>query len=215
MTADEVAAAVRIPAAKKYWPVLVAALRAEGIDTPRVEQALAATIAVETAGRFEPIREYASGEAYEGRKDLGNTMPGDGVRYKGRGFIQITGRANYRNYGKRLNVDLENNPDLALDPATSARIAAAFFKDRGVYKAAENQDWREVRRLVNGGYNNLDTLMAHVTNIGNVIAKAAATVAQVATDVVRPTTETGAANPKLIGLLVAVLIALLTYRAKS
>jgi putative chitinase len=70
--------------------------------------------------------EYASGQAYEGRADLGNTRPGDGPRYKGRGLIQLTGRANYVQYGKLLGLNLADNPELAADPATSLVIACEF-----------------------------------------------------------------------------------------
>ena len=58
--------------------------------------------------KFKAMEEYASGRAYEGRADLGNIQPGDGVRYKGRGYIQLTGRANYRYYGQVLGVEPEN-----------------------------------------------------------------------------------------------------------
>src|SRR5262249_24913671 len=60
--------------------------------------------------------EYASGDAYEGRASLGNTKPGDGRRFKGRGLIQLTGRANYTQYGKLLDLDLVTNPDLTHEP---------------------------------------------------------------------------------------------------
>ena len=60
-------------------------------------------------------------KGYEGRRDLGNTQPGDGKRYW-EGYIQITGRANYRRYGKKLGIDLENNPELAEQPDIAARV---------------------------------------------------------------------------------------------
>src|SRR4030095_6570556 len=66
--------------------------------------------------------EYASGAAYEGRRDLGNTQPGDGRRFKGRGLIQLTGRANYHALGGKLGVDLENNPEMAAEPKLSLRV---------------------------------------------------------------------------------------------
>lgn len=126
-------------------------------DRP-VQIAALATIGVET-GSFAPIPEWASGAEYEGRVDLGNIYPGDGRRYKGRGYIQLTGRANYRTYGQALGIDLESNPDLALDPTIAAAVFALYFATHrypngyGIPEAARAGDWRSVRILVNGGFN--------------------------------------------------------------
>lgn len=81
-----------------------------------------ATVKHECADKFHPIEEFASGQAYEGRKDLGNTHPGDGKKFKGRGWVQITGRKNYGYFGDRLGVELLTDPALALDPAISYQI---------------------------------------------------------------------------------------------
>lgn len=157
---EAVAQATRSPvqAVMLHWPVLYDALLAEGIAQTPVQIAAAATVAIETAGTFKPIREYASGAAYDTGKlaaRLGNTpeADGDGQRYKGRGFLQITGTANYKAYGARLGIDLLADPDQALDPHVSARILALYFRDRGVDQAAMRGDWPGVRKLVNGGYN--------------------------------------------------------------
>ncbi len=93
---------------------------------------------------------------YEGRKDLGNTHPGDGARYHGRGFIQLTGRANYARYGQLLGVPLENDPDLALTAPVAAGVLALYFKDHGLAAVARKGDWEGVRRGVNGGLNGWD-----------------------------------------------------------
>lgn len=146
---------------QRYLPLVYEALADQGInDLPSVIAALA-TVGVESR-TFEPIPEIASGEAYEGRSDLGNTQPGDGRRYKGRGFVQITGRANYRHFGQALGLDLEGNPDLALDPPIAARILAAYFVNRGIPEAARQGDWEMVRRLVNGGLNGYEVLMSFI-----------------------------------------------------
>jgi len=117
---------------------------------PLIMAGAMATIRVEVGKNFKPIMEQASGEVYEGRKDLGNIHPHDGVRYKGRGFIQLTGRANYSTYGQKLGLDLINNPDLALDVEVGAKILAQYFHDRGVVSACLRKDWLTVRKLVNG-----------------------------------------------------------------
>ena len=145
-----------------YLPGVLAALQEHGIlDKPTLIAAIA-TIGVETGG-FCPINEYGDPQyftsMYEGRQDLGNTESGDGVRYHGRGFIQATGRAVYREYSQKLGLGsaLEDNPELALDPEISAKILACYFADRGVSVAAKNGDWQKVRKLVNGGLNGWDT----------------------------------------------------------
>jgi putative chitinase len=99
--------------------------------------------------------EYASGEAYEGRKDLGNTQPGDGPRYKGRGLIQLTGRANYTSYGAALGLDLVGQPEIAADPPTSLVIACEFWKQRGLNALADQDDIEGITRRINGGLNGL------------------------------------------------------------
>jgi glycosyl hydrolase family 19 (putative chitinase) len=95
---------------------------------------------------------------YEGRRDLGNTQPGDGPRYHGRGPIQLTGRANYRSAGRDLGLDLERNPEKAADPDVAFRIAGWYWTTRNLNKFADLGDAGvdDVTRLINGGYNGLD-----------------------------------------------------------
>jgi putative chitinase len=108
----------------------------------------------ESAG-FRTTEEFASGRAYEGRKDLGNTQPGDGPRYKGRGLLQLIGRANYREYGQALGIDLEADPTLAAQPSVSLKIACEYWKRRNINAACDDDDLLRVTRAVSGGLNGL------------------------------------------------------------
>lgn len=111
---------------------------------------------------------------YGGRKDLGNTEAGDGFKFRGRGFTQLTGRANYERIGKRLNVDLINNPDLAADPEIAAKIAVEYHKDnRQLSQASRSGDVRAARIAMNGGVNGLadvQQLYAHYDQQYGVVA---------------------------------------------
>jgi hypothetical protein len=150
-----------------YWPALRAAMIEHGITEPAGIIAALATIRVE-APTFAPVHEYggpACWAQYEGRADLGNTQPGDGVRYHGRGFIQLTGRANYRWYGQLLGLPLEDNPDLALEPAIAARVFARYFSERGVHHSAAAGDWTRARIKVNGGTNGLAHFLSLVEDL--------------------------------------------------
>lgn len=109
----------------------------------------------ECAG-FRTTEEFASGAAYESRIDLGNTEKGDGKRYKGRGLIQLTGRANYRKIGGILGLALEDNPELASEPATSLKIACEYWKMRKINAPADRDDLISATKLVNGGLNGLE-----------------------------------------------------------
>lgn len=139
---------------KENNPFLNKAFQDEGIADPDTRAYALATIQRETAGTFKPIDEYGDDNyfknMYEGRADLGNTQPGDGAKYHGRGFVQLTGRANYKAMGDRLGVDLENHPELALNPIIAAKAMAAFFKDRGVSDLAKQGDYVGARGPVNG-----------------------------------------------------------------
>lgn len=148
-----------------------------GITTPVRQLCFLAQTGHESAGLFY-TQELASGNEYNGRADLGNTQPGDGPRYKGRGLIQITGRANYTQLGKAFNIDLVDNPTLlgaANTPLCSpeqlkyaAMSAGWFWNSRSLNKladlidlnspidAGDNLDYyREITRKINGGYNGL------------------------------------------------------------
>ncbi|TVR06516.1 MAG: hypothetical protein EA395_14125 [Phormidium sp. GEM2.Bin31] len=142
-----------------YLPPLIEKLEARGILNQPTLVAALATISVETAG-FQPINEWGGNsyfhEMYEGRSDLGNSQPGDGIRFHGRGFIQITGRANYQHYGDKLGVPLVDDPELALDPEVASAILVEYFWERSVDQRALAQDWQGVRRAVNGGLNGWD-----------------------------------------------------------
>lgn len=128
---------------------------------------MAANVAVETAYTFRPLTEYASGAAYDTGPEairLGNTptADGDGEKYKGRGFLQITGKANYAHYGNQLDVDLVGTPERALDPTVSAKIAALYFQEHTIPTLAAAGNWEGVRRAVNGGLNNYSEFKAIV-----------------------------------------------------
>lgn len=136
-------------------PVLPAVFGEFDIVTPRRIEHFLAQAAHESDG-FCTTEEYASGTAYEGRKDLGNTRPGDGARYKGRGIFQLTGRANYRSYGRLLGLDLEEQPARAADAITSLRIACLYWRERKIGAMAEEDDLLRVTLAINGGKNGLD-----------------------------------------------------------
>jgi putative chitinase len=161
-------------------PVLASILDEYEINTRlRIAHFLAQTCH-ESAG-FRTTEEFASGDAYEGRKNLGNTQPGDGRRYKGRGLLQLTGRANYRKYGEALGVDLENNPTAAADPQLSLRIACEYWKDRKINPPCDSDDIVTVTLKINGGDNGLPDRRALTAKAkviiaaiqGNVMAAAA------------------------------------------
>ncbi|NWB84146.1 glycoside hydrolase family 19 protein [Pseudomonas gingeri] len=90
---------------------------------------------------------------YEGRKDLGNTMPGDGSKYRGRGLIQITGRANYKACGDALGLDLVNQPELLEQPQYACMSAAWFWASRGLNTLADAGDFTKITGKINGGQN--------------------------------------------------------------
>ncbi|UHD45340.1 hypothetical protein LUX29_20485 [Aureimonas altamirensis] len=102
--------------------------------------------------RFKTMEEYASGKAYEGRKDLGNTQPGDGVRFKGRGFVQLTGRRNYADWAKRTGLDLVGNPNLVTERDLAARILVqgVMLGTFTTKKLGDYQTYADMRRTVNG-----------------------------------------------------------------
>lgn len=100
---------------------------------------------------FCTTQEYASGEAYEGREDLGNTQPGDGVRFKGRGLIQLTGRDNYAKFAKACGVDVVAKPELVEAPLLALQASLWFWQSKHLNVLADDEDVRGITHRVNGG----------------------------------------------------------------
>lgn len=145
------------PAAKPNADVYVGFLNRfmpqYGIVTPEQIRMFIAQVAHES-GQFRYTRELATGKAYEGRDDLGNIYKGDGVKYKGRGLIQITGRFNYAKVSKALGQDFITNPDLLSTPQYAVQSACWFWQDRNLNRYAS--DIRKCTKAINGGYNGLE-----------------------------------------------------------
>lgn len=153
---------------KKYLPFVLKTLQEENLTDKKMILMALATIRAETDG-FQPISEYKSKyntspnghpyDLYDFRNDLGNKAKGDGDRFKGRGFIQLTGRYNYQKYGKAIDLgdDLVNNPDRANEPEIAAKLLAKFLKDRerDIKEALRDGSFATARRLVNGGRHGL------------------------------------------------------------
>lgn len=107
------------------------------------------------SGNFKYMEEIASGQAYEGRADLGNTQPGDGKLFKGRGPIQGTGRANYRYFGRKMGIDLERHPEILALPSIGLLFACLYWDDRKLNALADRDDVDAITRKINGGTNGL------------------------------------------------------------
>lgn len=145
-----------------FLPFLNAAMDEYLIDTPKRQAAFLAQIAHES-GSLRYVREIATGSAYEGRADLGNTEPGDGVKFRGRGLIQITGRANYKACSLALfgDVRLLKTPVLLEQPDNACRSAAWFWSDRGLNELADAGKFVTITRRINGGKNGLEDRQAY------------------------------------------------------
>ncbi|MFC5412081.1 peptidoglycan-binding protein [Larkinella bovis] len=151
---------------KKNLPAVLGALEKQQLGDRNMILMALSTIRAETAG-FVPIDEGKSRfntspggkpfDLYDHRKDLGNQGPPDGSQFKGRGFIQLTGRSNYKTIGDKLKIDLITNPTKANDPQIAADILALFLKtkERQIREALIDDDLRQARRLVNGGSHGL------------------------------------------------------------
>ena len=154
---------------KTNLPHVLNGLRHFGLTDKAMVLMALATIRAETEG-FVPISEgksrfntdkapfdlYEPGTSAGNR--LGNTKAGDGARFKGRGYVQLTGRDNYTRIGTQLGVDLAANPDKANDPATAGLILAKFLKNKEaqVRAALAAKDLKQARKLVNGGSHGFD-----------------------------------------------------------
>lgn len=153
-----------------FVPYLNATISIYDINTQKRAAAFIAQIAHES-GQFKYVREIASGKAYEGRKDLGNMIQGDGVKYKGRGLIQITGRANYKAISKDLDIDFVNYPTLLETPQYATISAGWYWNMKELNKFADLTDtWRSktkgytpfqyITYLINGGLTHYDERLA-------------------------------------------------------
>lgn len=149
---------------------------------------------------FKTTTEYASGAAYEGRRDLGNVQPGDGRRYKGRGLIQCTGRANYRSFTAWMRQRDAGCPDFEADPEAAAAFpwallsAVWYWSTRGLNAFADADDVDTITRRINGGNNGLADRKAKLALAKTIWPAAAATPS-------RPTLRAGVTSPAAVAEL--------------
>ena len=142
--------------AAQHFPYILAEARKQGV-TNKAQLAYILATATHESGAGAHMEEFASGRAYEGRRSLGNVYAGDGVRYKGRGYVQLTGRRNYSDWSRRLGIDLVNNPNAVKNPQIAAKILVGgmmqgTFTGRGLgsYINGHKTDFVNARRTVNG-----------------------------------------------------------------
>lgn len=165
MTPKDLARATgaRIDRATEWLPYIAAAMAEYSITTPARQAAFLAQIGHESGGLHWVVELWGPTEAqrrYEGRKDLGNTEPGDGFKFRGRGLIQTTGRANYAATGAALGVDLLADPTLLATPELAARSAGWYWQSRGLNALADAGDFRRITLRINGGTNGMAERLA-------------------------------------------------------
>lgn len=155
-----------MPSAGKRAEIFLASLNAAmeefGIDTPARQAAFLAQVAHES-GSLHYTRELASGAAYEGRADLGNTEPGDGVKFRGRGLIQITGRTNMSRCSLALYNDAQHlldHPEILELPDPACRSAGWFWLAHHLNEPADRGEFERITRVINGGTNGLADRLA-------------------------------------------------------
>ena len=139
-----------------YLPFLNSLLPQFGIDTPERTCAFIAQVGHES-GQLRYNKEIwgptAAQKGYEGRKDLGNVIAGDGVKFKGRGLIQITGRANYQAFKNDTGIDCIGAPAVLELPDNAVRTACWFWRWKDLNKFADNSDFKTLTKRINGGLN--------------------------------------------------------------
>ena len=151
------------PVAGVFVSVLNTAMSRYGIIGQLRVAAFIAQVGHES-GQLRHVREIwgptAQQAGYEGRADLGNTVKGDGSKYRGRGLIQITGRANYAACGEALGLDLINQPELLEQPQHAAMSAAWFWSTKGLNTLADKGEFVKITRRINGGLTGQDDRQA-------------------------------------------------------
>lgn len=124
---------------------------------------------------FKTLHEYwgptAAQKKYEGRKDLGNTVAGDGKKFMGRGIFQITGRANYTSIGAKIGEDLITDPDVAATGKISVKTAVYYWTSHGLSELADKDDIKAITKKINGGTNGLEDRTARLHKIHTFIAE--------------------------------------------
>ncbi|MDY7802825.1 glycoside hydrolase family 19 protein [Burkholderia stagnalis] len=135
-----------------------AAMALYAIDSAGRQAAFVAQVGHES-GRLVYVRELwgptPAQQRYEGRADLGNTQPGDGFKYRGRGLIQVTGRANYLRAANALALPLVEQPELLEQPGNACLSAAWFWNVNGLNELADVGDFNTITKRINGGFNGL------------------------------------------------------------
>jgi putative chitinase len=152
---------------KSHLPNVLQSLSDDELTQRSMVLVALSTIRAESSG-FAPINEFVSRfntspsgrqfDLYDHMKPLGNQGPPDGERFRGRGFIQLTGRFNYKKYGDELGLNLIDNPELANDSKIAARLLSRFMKSKElrIKQALLEKDLRAVRKLINGGSHGID-----------------------------------------------------------
>jgi putative chitinase len=160
MSPETLANALGIPLSRaKLWAdPLSAAMALYDISTPARQAAFLAQVGHES-GRLVYVKELwgptDAQKRYEGRIDLGNTQTGDGFKYRGRGLIQVTGRANYSMAADALNEPLTDHPEVLEQPDIAALSAAWFWNSHGLNQLADTGQFETITRRINGGINGL------------------------------------------------------------
>lgn len=139
----------------KYLPHLNSLIEKFKINANKTRLAMFLAQLLHESGSLRYVEEIASGEDYEGRKDLGNIYKGDGIKFKGRGLIQLTGRENYSNFQKWSGVKVVDNPELLELPENAVLSAIWFWERNGLSQLADTGDVKRVTKRVNGGLNGL------------------------------------------------------------
>ena len=161
MTPAQLAASTgaRIDRATEWLPVIESAMREFGIDTKARQAMFLAQIGHESGGMHYTVEIWGNTAAqvrYEGRANLGNTVEGDGFRFRGLGLIQTTGRYNYEKTAAALGIDCVNNPDLLAEPSNAARSAAWWWQSHSLNRFADTGDIVGCTKVINGGTNGLE-----------------------------------------------------------
>lgn len=193
MTLEELKKLVKPALAEKYYQPLVDTMKKYNINTPLRMQHFLAQVLHESGG-FQFTKERGNDayfNKYEGRASLGNTQVGDGKKFKGRGLIQLTGRANYQRFKEDSGIDVIANPDLVSDdPKLSALVSGYFWNSRNLNALADKDDVKGITKKINGGYNGLAERQSYLAKAKSIVS-----------GLVDTATETVKKNPIIIASL--------------